>query len=70
MKLSFNDAVRIANGCHDYSGGHHNDGHYDAYHHGIQTVINALMAAQTNGLKDTQVNALWRIGVNPQPNKS
>ena len=61
-KLSFDDALRIACGCHDYSGGHHTDGHHDAYHHGIQTVINVLEAAKKAGLNDTQVAAVWCIG--------
>lgn len=60
--LGFGDALRIARGCHDYSGGHHTDGHYDAYHHGIQTVINVLEAAEKAGLNDTQVAAVWCIG--------
>lgn len=60
--LGFGDALLIARGCHDYSGGHHTDGHYDAYHHGIQTVINVLEAAEKAGLNDTQVAAVWCIG--------
>ena len=60
--LGFGDALRIARGCHDYSGGHHTDGDYDAYHHGIQTVINVLEAAEKAGLNDTQVAAVWCIG--------
>lgn len=64
LPLSFSDAVRIARGCHDYNGGHLSDGHYEAYHHGIQTVINVLEAAEKNGLNDTQVAAVWLIGDN------
>jgi hypothetical protein len=60
--LAFADALRIARGCHDYNGGHHSDGHYEAYHHGIQTVINVLEAAEKSGLKDTQVLMVWRLG--------
>ena len=60
--LGFGDALRIARGCHDYNGGHHTDGHYDAYHHGLQTVINVLEAAEKVGLNDTQVAAVWCIG--------
>lgn len=60
--LSFSDAVRITRGCLDYAGGHHTDGQLEAYHHGIQTVINALEAAERSGLADAQCAVLWRIG--------
>ena len=60
--LDFGDALRIARGCHDFGGGHHTDGHGAAYHHGIQTVINTLEAAEKSGLNDTQVAAVWNIG--------
>ena len=60
--LGFGDALRIARGCTDYGGGHHNDGHMDAYQHGIQTVINALEAAEKAGLNELQVRMLWRMG--------
>lgn len=60
--LTFDDAVRIARGCHDYGGGHHSDGHMKAYQHGIQTVVNALEHAKRDGLNNTQVAALWHIG--------
>jgi hypothetical protein len=43
--LTFGDAVKIARGCTDYGGGHHSDGHMEAFQHGIQTVINALEGA-------------------------
>ena len=61
--LGFSDAIRIARGCLDYGGGHRSsEGHLEIYHHGIQTVINALEAAERNGLADTQCTALWRLG--------
>lgn len=61
--LGFGDALRIARGCLDYGGGHRSDeGHLEIFHHGIQTVINALEAAEKNGLADTQCAALWRMG--------
>jgi hypothetical protein len=44
--LDFGDALRIARGCLFFGGGHHADGHGAAYHHGIQTVINGLEAAE------------------------
>ncbi len=56
------DAIRIARGCLDYGGGHRNDGHLDAFHHGIETACNALEAARTKGLADPQVRALHRMG--------
>lgn len=37
--------LNVAEGCHDYGGGHHADGHMDAYQHGISTVVNVLAAA-------------------------
>ena len=62
-ELGFNDALRIAQGCTDYGGGYrHEKDLYDAYQHGIQTVINALNSAAERGLDDTQVSALHRIG--------
>ena len=60
--LGFADAVRIARGCHDYNGGYRDDPEHGVFHHGIQTVINSLEAAEKNGLKDTQVAALHRMG--------
>lgn len=60
--LEFSDAVRIARGCLDYGGGYRNDdGDLDIYHHGIQTVINALEAVEKRGM-DSQVKALWNMG--------
>lgn len=61
-KLSFKDAIAIAKGCHDYNGGHHDDGLCEAYHHGIQTVVNALERAALVGLSDGQIATLFRIG--------
>ena len=61
--LGLSDAIRIARGCLDYGGGHRSaEGHLEIYHHGIQTVINALEAAEREGLKGTQCAALWRTG--------
>lgn len=53
----------VARGCFDYGGGYRADeGKLEIFHHGIQTVINALEAARTKGLKDTQVAALYQAG--------
>ena len=61
--LQFGDAVRIARGCLDYGGGYRGDnGKMEIFHHGIQTVINSLEAAQKRGLQDTQVAALHAMG--------
>lgn len=60
MKLTFDDALRIARGCTDYGGGYRNE-HYDIYQHGIQTVIAALTAVSKTGL-DTQTAALHAMG--------
>lgn len=63
MNLKFEDALRIAQGCTDYGGGYRgNSEHYEIYQHGIQTVINALVAASKTGLEDTQVATLYTIG--------
>lgn len=60
--VQYNDAVRIARGCLDYGGGYRsNDGRLEAFHHGIQTVINALEAG-SKGLGDSQVAALHMMG--------
>ena len=65
MELTFEDALRIARGCTYYGGGHRgNTERYEIYHHGIQTVINALTAASKTGLDDTQTKALHSMGAN------
>lgn len=69
MELTFHDAVRVARGCMDYCGGHHNDGHLEAYQHGIDTVIRALEATEYHGLLDTQCAALWKMGEKPKENQ-
>jgi len=62
--LAFHDAVRIARGCLDYGGGHRDEGrHLEIYHHGIQTVINALEASERSGLQELQTLMLWRQGI-------
>ena len=53
--------LAVANGCHDYNGGHR-DRDAETFHHGISTVIRALTAALTGDPNDTQVAALERIG--------
>ncbi|MCP4103104.1 MAG: hypothetical protein GY750_17045 [Lentisphaerae bacterium] len=60
--LCFDDALNMAKGCYDYKGGYHNKADLEVYHHGIQTVINVLEAAQKRGLDDLQVATVHRIG--------
>lgn len=60
--LVFSDAVKIAEGCKDYGGGYRGTDGYEIYQHGIQTVINALKAAEKKGLADYQVAVLHNIG--------
>jgi hypothetical protein len=61
-KLTFEDALRIARGCTDYGGGYRGTEEYEVYQHGIQTVINALTAAQNTGVSDSQIKALHMMG--------
>lgn len=61
--LTWDLVLSIARGCIDYGGGYRSDDEKLAiFHHGIQTVVNALENASRNGLKDTQVAALYVIG--------
>ena len=62
MYDSIDDAITIAMGCLDYGGGYRGTPELEIYHHGIQTVVNALKAAKKNGHADTQVNALIMMG--------
>ncbi len=54
----------VARGCHDYGGGYRDTKEAEVFHHGIQTVNNAIEATLAAGdkLTDHQVNALERIG--------
>lgn len=60
--MNLRDAVKIAKGCHDYGGGYQNDHDSKIYHHGIQTVINALEHAEAHGLNEFQIRTLHGIG--------
>lgn len=53
--------LAISRGCHDYGGGYHDEREAEIYHHGIQTVANALAAAVENGT--LQVRVLERVGL-------
>lgn len=61
MSRSFEDAIKIAKGCKDYLGGYRGD-ELEAFHQGIQTVVNALEAAAKNNPNDLQVANLMRTG--------
>ena len=61
VMLRYDDAINIAKGCFDYSGGHRNK-ELEIYHHGIQTVINALEGAKKSNLGDLQSKVLHRKG--------
>jgi hypothetical protein len=60
--LTFQDALGIAVGCHDYQGGYSDNKEREVFHHGIQTVVQALQGAAINGLADQQVRVLLDIG--------
>lgn len=66
-QLTFEDALRIARGCKDYGGGYRDGEHYEAFKHGIQTVINALDHAEFSGIKDPQIATLYAIGAGETP---
>lgn len=57
---TFLDAIRLANGCHDYSGGYLCEA-ADVYHAGITTVVNVLRKAAV-GPWDNQTNAVFAMG--------
>lgn len=40
--MDVNQILNVARGCHDYGGGYRDLVQSDAFHHGVQTVINAL----------------------------
>ena len=64
-ELLFSDAIKIANGCFDYAGGYHRPSELEIFHHGIQTVINALNGAEKSGLTDLQSKVLHGLGSDP-----
>lgn len=65
--LTFEDALKIAQGCLDYSGGYRGDARmFEAYRDGIHTVIAALQKADRNGLADSQTRTLHAIGCEAQ----
>lgn len=61
VALRIERLLNVARGCTDYGGGH-TGAAYEAFQHGIQTVVSALEAAAKNDPSDFQVNTLERIG--------
>jgi len=62
LRRSYARLLSVARGCHDYGGGYgHEPRHAEIYHHGIQTVINALEAAEREP-ESLQVKVLERVG--------
>jgi hypothetical protein len=58
------DAVRLAQGCHDYSGGHSGT-EGEAWHGAIDTVVGVLRRAAI-GPWDSQTRAVYGVGVEAQ----
>ncbi len=62
--LTFLDAIRLANGCHDYSSGGHVGESIEAFHAGIGTVVEVLKKAAA-GPWDHQTSAVFAAGSEP-----
>jgi hypothetical protein len=60
-RLTFQDAILLAQGCHDYSGGH-TGAEREAWHSAIDTVVDALKLAAA-GPWDSQTRAVFGVGV-------
>jgi len=60
-RLTFQDAIHLAEGCHDYSGGHSGTGG-EAWHGAIGTVVTVLKRA-ADGPWDSQTRAVYGAGV-------
>jgi hypothetical protein len=58
---TFQDAIRLAQGCHDYSGGH-SGAEGEAWHGAIDTVVDVLKRAAA-GPWDSQIRAVYGVGV-------
>lgn len=59
--MKYNDAIKIAKGCFDYSGGFTGIDR-DIFHQGISTVVNALEGAKKTNMGDLQSKTLHAIG--------
>jgi hypothetical protein len=58
---TFQDAIRLAQGCHGYSGGHSGT-EGEAWHGAIDTVVDVLKRAAV-GPWDSQIRAVYGVGV-------
>jgi hypothetical protein len=63
-RLTFQDAIHLAEGCHDYSGGH-SGAEGKAWHGAIDTVVAALKRAAIKPW-DSQTRAVYGVGVEAQ----
>lgn len=54
--------LNVARGCFDYRGGYHDSRELGIYHHGIQTVVNALGAFLDQKPGNLQVRMLEVYG--------
>jgi len=61
---TFQDAIKLAEGCHDYSGGHSGT-EGEAWHGAIDTVVGVLKKA-TDGPWDSQTMAVFGVGAEAQ----
>jgi hypothetical protein len=58
---TFQDAIKLAEGCHDYSGGH-SGAEGEAWHNAIDLVVDVLKRAAV-GAWDSQTRAVYGVGV-------
>ena len=58
---TFRDAIQLAQGCHDYSGGYGGTPCSDAFHAGIATVVSVLRKAGS-GPWDQQIQIVFAVG--------
>jgi hypothetical protein len=61
---TFQDAIKLAQGCHDYSGGHTGT-EGEVWHGAIDTVVGVLKKAAI-GPWDSQTSAVYGVGVEAQ----
>jgi hypothetical protein len=61
---TFQDAIHLAEGCHDYSGGH-SGAEGEAWHGAIDTVVDVLKRAAV-GAWDSQTRAVYGVGAEAQ----
>jgi hypothetical protein len=61
---TFQDAIKLAEGCHDYSGGH-SGAEGEAWHGAIDTVVGVLKRAAV-GPWDSQLKGVYGVGVEAQ----